>query len=142
MLADESVLKLPPPYNCFTVDPPYTLFTLLWRHPTPALDCVDLQDDLVFLGLKSDWKDEVRALHAYFHKSHDSTGSDGSCMKSHHINEAPQGLRSHSNSDSDSIIDGESSDDDDEYTPPSDCSDEEDHYFEVDNDETEPWVAL
>lgn len=140
MLADESALKLPPPYNCFTVDPPYTLFTLLWRHPTPVLDRVDLQDELVFLGHKSDWKDEVRALHAHFHESHDSDGSDSSCM---HIDEAPQVLRSDSNSDSDSILHGESSDDDDEdYTPPSDCSDDEDHYFEVDNGETEPWVAL
>lgn len=139
MLADERALKLPPPYNCFIVDPLCTLLTLLWRYPTPALDHVDHQDDFVFLGLKSDWKDKVRALHAHFYRI---GGSEGSSMKSHDVNGAPEGYKSYSNSDSDNNLNGEDSNDDDDYMPPSDCSDEEDHEFEVDDGETEPWLTL
>lgn len=137
MFASEDALKLPPPYDCYTVKPPCTLLTLLWRHPTPGLDRIDIQEESIFLGLKSDWKDEVLALHAQFPRTHHS---DGTCAR---VTEASE-TRCDSSFDSDLGNDnsGDDDSDDDDYVPPSECSDEEDHYCEVDENEVDIWIRV
>ncbi|KAE9385534.1 hypothetical protein BT96DRAFT_949771 [Gymnopus androsaceus JB14] len=48
MLSGVDALLLPPPYRCYTQDPPKGALSLTWRHPTPVLDHIDSREEEEF----------------------------------------------------------------------------------------------
>ncbi|KAE9396954.1 hypothetical protein BT96DRAFT_996229 [Gymnopus androsaceus JB14] len=66
LLSGVDALLLPPPYTCYTRDPPKGTLSLTWRHLTPVLDHIEGCEEEEYEELMSDWKDELQSIHSSY----------------------------------------------------------------------------
>lgn len=151
MLSGPDALLLPPPYTCYSRDPPAAALSLMWTFPTTTLDHIEGHEDEEFEQLRLDWENELQSLHSSYlgsdrlssdfgieiHSDDDHTHDSLDALKHSEHQEGSRDIQI--DSEDDGTDDGSENDEmemdseGDDYMPvDEDDSDLEDHDFEGD----------